>query len=164
MVGLAYMIISEQTLLQKDIYGVEYGVFHFMFANTKEPWWYNIPGIRIYFYMMSLPAFYCFVAFIELLSYYATGYDNNGKYLIKRSKLKKTLFTTFFACLGAFLVVYSIFLVLVMVWAILGAVMNPSIFLPYAAAAGTLLIFVKMKFSYVTSFHKKIMTKVDNIV
>lgn len=111
-----------------------------------------------------MTGFYFLVAFTELISYYATGYDNNGKFLIKRSRLKKTLFTCFFATLGAFLVVYSIMILMIIVWAILGAVMNPSIFLPYAAAAGTLLAVVGTKMSSVEGFHKKIKIKVDNLI
>jgi len=133
-------------------------------ASPKEPWWLEIPDIRYYFYANCLTAFYFLVAFIELISYYATGYDNNGKYLIKRSKMRVVLFVFFFGCLGIFLVVYSIVIVLVIVWAILGAVMNPSIFLPYAAAAGTLMAVVGAKLANVEGFHKKIKIKVDNLI
>jgi len=35
----------------------------------------------------------------------------------------------------------------VLVWALLGAILNPTAYLAYAAAAGTFIVFVTVKFT-----------------
>ena len=48
--------------------------------------------------------------------------------------------TFVFACICLFVMAACGYVILVLVWAMLGAILNPSIFLPYAAAAATMMV------------------------
>ena len=64
-----------------------------------------------------------------------TGYDNNGKFPIKYSCMKKFISIMFEILLSIFLFVYFAMGWFAFVWCLLSAVLNPSKFLPYSAAA-----------------------------
>ena len=77
----------------------------------------------------STPEFTRSSRLCELISFYTVGYDNNGKYLIKRTLPKRILQYSFHLFLAGYILIYAIFAVLVIVWSILGAIMNPSKYL-----------------------------------
>ena len=101
---------------------------------------------------------------MEVLSFYLTGYDNNGKFPVRYSLVKKVLMFAFYTTLGLFLFLYFAMLWFVLVWVLLSAILNPSVFLPYTAAALALmatlsakLIFYRKKYAtVVTDFTCKI--------
>jgi hypothetical protein len=107
---------------------------------------------------------YFIIGLTELISYYAVGYENNGKFLIKRSRPKKIIQYSFYFFIGVFALIYMMYIVFVLVWWILGAVMNPSKYLPYASASATLIIFIKVKLNRLDSFEKYIVGKADEII
>ncbi len=83
-----------------------------------------------------------------MLSFYLTGYDNNGKYPVKYSMSKRIIMISFYVTVGFFLFIYVAMLWFALVWALLAAILNPSVFLPYTAAALTLIATFTAKFVY----------------
>jgi len=45
------------------------------------------------------------------------------------------------------LFILLVFIALILIWAILGAILNPTAYMAYAAAAGTFIVFVQVKIS-----------------
>jgi hypothetical protein len=68
-----------------------------------------------------------------------TGYDNNGKFNVLYTVPKRFIMLSFYFALGFFLYLYISLLWFALVWAVLAAIFNPSVFLPYTAAALTLI-------------------------
>ena len=59
---------------------------------------------------------YLLFAYVEVLSFYLTGYDNNGKFPVRYSLVKKVLMFAFYTTLGLFLFLYFAMLWFVRVW------------------------------------------------
>ena len=86
------------------------------------------------------------IALLELVSFYLTGYDNNGRFPVKLSLPKKVLTYAFTILVAIFLFLYFAMFWFILVWAILAAVLNPSKYLPYTAAAMTLFATIVAKY------------------
>jgi hypothetical protein len=143
---LSYSLVMEKTLIQEDFHGEYYHFGHLLNPSKKEPWWSEVPNVEIFFFAQIFTGIYLFFGLFELVSFYAVGYENNGKYLIKRSRFKKLIQYPFYFCIGVCCFIYLMYIVFVLVWWILGAVMNPAKYLPYASASATLVVFVMTKF------------------
>ena len=136
--------------------------------NRLDPWWNRTPYVTIVEYIHIYALVYLVFAYIEVLSFYLTGYENNGKFPVKYSILKKYFMYAFYSTLGIFLFLYIAMLWFVIVWALLAAILNPSVFLPYTAAAlaliGTIsarLIFYRVKYTdLINTFGKVIEEKI----
>jgi hypothetical protein len=85
-------------------------------------------------------------ALLELVSYYLTGYDNHGKFTVRYTFMKRVLLLTFYFLLLFFLLAYFSMLWFALVWAVLASIFNPSVYLPYSAAALTLMATVTSKY------------------
>ena len=118
----------------------------------------------MFFYLLWFVALFYFIAFLELSSYYTVGYDNNGKFTIKKTFLKKLLSNLFLFLLALFTWLYVVMLVLVLSWSILGAIINPSKFLPYASASATFLMFIKSRLQSIENFIKDVYKELDDLI
>lgn len=88
---------------------------------------------------------YLVLAYVELLSFYLTGYDNQGKFPVTYTFLKRVLMFAFYFTVAFFLFIYTAMMFFILVWAVLAAILNPSVFLPYTAAALTLFATIGAK-------------------
>ena len=131
--------------------------FDFYTTNRLDPWWDNTPDFAVFAYIHIYVLFYLIFAYVELLSFYLTGYDNQGKFPVEYTKAKRFFMVAFYISMGLFLFLYVAMLWFALVWAILAAILNPSIMLPYTAAALTLIATITAKFV----FYK---TKFENTV
>ena len=75
-----------------------------------------------------------------------TGLDNNGKFPIKFKLEKRIIMITFYVLLGIFIFYYVAMLWFAFVWCLLSAILNPSRFLPYTAAALALIGTITAKY------------------
>lgn len=51
-----------------------------------------------------------------------------------------------------------------MVWSILGAILNPAKYLPYASASVTMIMFLRSKLQNISDFQSMIYEKLDEVV
>ena len=56
------------------------GFYDFYSTNRLDPWWYNTPGLDIIAYIHISVGVYLVFAYLEVFSFYLTGYDNQGKF------------------------------------------------------------------------------------
>lgn len=164
MVFMAYLTLAERTQFKADFYSTYYTIQHLARAEASSPWWNEVEDIHIFFYLLYFIAFFYFIAFLELSSYYTNGYDNNGKFTIKKTFLKKFVSNTFLLLLAIFTWAYMMMMVLILSWSILGAIINPSKFLPYASASSTFLFFIKSRLSSIEKFVKDVYKELDDII
>ena len=143
---ITYLALCEMTRLQSDVHGEILTFFDFYSTNKLDPWWNNIP----YFEYAALTHIYVLVylifAFIELISFFMTGYDNNGKFPIQFTFIKKFTSMAYYILLGIFIFFYFAMVWFAFVWCLLSAILNPSKFLPYTAAGLALIATVATKY------------------
>jgi len=101
--------------------------------------------LRIILYIHIYVLLYLFVVFLELISFYITGFNNNGRFPTRLSFLRKALTTFLNIILAIFLFMYYAMFWLIMTWSLLGAILNPSKFLPYATSVLTLFAVISAK-------------------
>jgi len=78
---------------------------------------------------------------IELICYYATGARDTGKYVVSRTWQRIISTYSFWAMIILFVGIYTAYLSMILVWCILGAVLNPQKFLPFATGAVVIIGF-----------------------
>ena len=90
--------------------------------------------------------------------------ESRGRYRIKRTLPKKIVQFSLWIMIAVYLCLYFAYITIVLVWFMLGAVLNPHKYLPYASATATLLMFIKTKRDYVRSFYQIVKDKVISLV
>jgi hypothetical protein len=105
-----------------------------------------------------------FFALIELVSYYAVGHLDTGKYPVKKTLLKKIIVLIFWILISLYLAIFSAMVILVLTWSLLGAVLNPNRFLPAASGSVTFITFVLAKFTFMKHLNEKLQEGVGDIV
>jgi hypothetical protein len=144
-----FLALCEMTTFQGDVFARSVTFFDFYTTNRLDPWWNTTPYIRevalIHLYVLG----YLIFALVELVSFYLAGYDNNGKFNVKFTLMKKFFMYSFYLSLCFFLLLYFSMLWFALVWAILASIFNPSVYLPYSAAALTLVATVTSKYQQI---------------
>ena len=100
----------------------------------------------------------------QLMSYYCTSLKISGAKRIKKTRCKAILDGSFLICIGILSFIYSIYFSLVLVWFILGAVLNPREFLAYGTAAVTFYAFIGTKISEFNKLTALIQTNIIDYV
>ena len=96
---------------------------------------------------------YWVFSFIDLISYYVFtplkygGYSEFGKALDYVPKWASVIQKISWCYILILLMLVAMYISLILVWALLGAILNPNAYLAYASAAGTLITFVTAKYS-----------------
>ena len=109
---------------------------------SKITWAFCIIGIT----------YWCF-AFIDLLSYYIytplryAGFSEMGKAQEDIPGWAKVIQKISWVYVLLILMVVAMYICLILVWALLGAILNPNAYLAYASGASTLVTFVTAKYS-----------------
>ena len=130
------------------MYGRSSTFYDFYTTNRLDPWWNNVPYFSTAAYIHIYVIFYLFFAYVELLSFYLTGLENNGKFPVFYTGVKRFFMIAFYILIGIFLFLYVAMLVFAVVWALLAAILNPSVFLPYTAGALAVLGTLTAKFVF----------------
>ena len=143
---------------------------------TKTPWnvFYKV------WEMSNMTTCFCIMAFvyglfslIDLVFYYLNiSFPLDTLKLFRKNKRKRRAlycFAPFFLAFEwsfLFLVVALLtgYICLVLVWALLGAILNPSAYLAYAAAAGTFITYVNVKIVQLKELHKLGLSAIQEIL
>jgi hypothetical protein len=83
----------------------------------------------------------------ELCSFYSTSPGNDGRFKIKFTQIKQWSQRLFYETLAVLLFMLFSMLWFALTWAVLAAIFNPSIYLPYSAGSLTLMVTLKAKYS-----------------
>ena len=161
---ITFLALCEMTTISKDIYARPITFYDFYATNKLDPWWNNTPYITIAAYIHIYVLVYLFFAFVELISFYLTGLDNQGKFPVRYSFVKKFFMYCFYALMGFFCFLYVAMLWFAFVWAVLAGVLNPSVFLPYTAAALTLIATITAKYAYFKAKFDDLYTNFEAVV
>ena len=142
---ITFEALCEMTTLNADVYQRRVNFFDFFNTNRLDPWWNAVPYLLPVAYLHIYVLVYLFFAYVEVLSFYLTGLDNNGKFSVHYTHIKKFFMYGYYLSVSVFLFLYIAMLWFALVWAVLASILNPSVFLPYTAAALTLVATITAK-------------------
>lgn len=104
-----------------------------------------------YYYTLQLFLFICFIISYVIFRYMDFPQEN---FFLKEKQIKKKKFSKYFQMFfRAVMWLFSLFsiyvlicyFIVVLLWLLLGAIINPTNFLPYATAAATFIVIVSVK-------------------
>lgn len=149
---------------QGDVFAKTLTIMDFFSVNRMDPWWENVPNVEIVIYIHAYIMVYLFFAYLEIFSYYLTGFYNNGKYVIQYSFMRRFIMINFYIGIGFFLFLYVLMLIFTIQWGILGAIFNPTALLPYSAAIVTFIATVGAKFNFFKKKYENLSVEIEIIV
>ena len=146
LLAVAWSLIQINTINQ-NIFTY---VFRFsdIFNSSSYNFWFDDLTGKIYFYIVSgLWCLFFMIGLIELIWYYATGARDTGKYVVRRTWPRYIITILFWVMIFIFIAIYTAYISMILVWWILGAVLNPQKFLPFSTGAIVIIGFWGMIYS-----------------
>jgi hypothetical protein len=145
-------ILFEHDAVRADIHYRYFTVSDVINPSSTNFWLYDVSyGWTMYFTFTVTLSFY-FFGILEMISFYFAGFADTGRYPVKNSIPKKILVGLFWFFFFIIISVYMIYIGLVLVWAILGAVLNPSKYLAWGMGSATFMLFVNSKVTNLNDF------------
>ena len=162
--ALTVWSLQQINLIQQNIYDRVYTINDMIYPSYYDFWFNDLAAKPIIWIVVGLSAFYIIFGLIELTSYYATGARDNGKYIVERSICKRISVFSFWLMIIVFLVVYTAYTSVMLGWWILGAIITPEKFLPFATTAAVIFIFVTSMYTRLKKLHKGLKEAVSETV
>lgn len=108
-------------------------------------WWHITGTTSLMAAMLIFTLILEAIFLLQLVSYYCTSLKISGVKRVKKTRCKAIIDGVFLFTTEALCFIYSLYFSLVLVWFILGAVLNPQEFLAYGTAAVTFYAFIGVK-------------------
>ena len=151
--ALTWSLIQINTI-NSDIYAMVFNFLDIFNASSFEFWLTNMSGILLFYVMGGLCGMFFLSGLLELLSFYATGPRDTGKYIVQKSWIKWFTTILFWVLLLLFIGLYTAYISVILVWCILGAVLNPQKFLPMAVGAVVIIVFAVILYTQLKHVNK----------
>jgi len=150
--------------IEEDVYKYSFGITDVFYASSYDFWINHLSGILLWYIMGGLCGLFFISGLIELISFYATGARDTGKYIVFKSWIKWVVTITFWILLISFIGMYSAYISVILVWSILGAVLNPQKFLPMAVGAIVIIAFSFLLYTRLKQINKSLEGMVGSTV
>jgi hypothetical protein len=122
-------------IIRDDIYAPIYSL-NDVFNSSSYDFWLDSPDIQYVFYIFgATTVLFIITGLLELICFFATEEKDVGKYEVKKTLSRAIISNAFWLMLLFYIAVYIFYFGIVIVWSILGAVLNPEKFLPTASGA-----------------------------
>lgn len=156
--------VVERSFLTPNVDSHTFTIGDVLSPNSVSPWWETTnSGILMLIFLLIFLIFYV-LALFELMSYYATFYSFTGSIKIYKTGCKKCLSNSFYTYFVILFVMYVGYICLVALWMVLGAILNPNKFLPFATAVATFVMFVATKVKALNDLTNNIEDKIQQFV
>ena len=137
---VTWSLLQIQSINQ-DIYAYVFTISDVAYSSSYNFWYNSLPYRLIFFVILILWGWFSFVGLIELVWHYLTGARDTGKFIVTRTFSRKVITSLFNVWVMIFLILYTASLSMILVWWILGAILNPQKFLPMALGSAVFVGF-----------------------
>ena len=151
-------------IINQDIYAQVYTLDDVFNPSSYDFWFNSLNGQVIFLVLFALTGWFFFTGLIELICHYATGARDTGKLVVTRTCPRWVTTSTFYLSMTVFTVLYTAYLSLILVWSILGAILNPAKFLPTAAGSAVFITFCVFIFAKLRQIEKTLKDVVSRCV
>ena len=151
-IPLLILLAATWTLIQIDTVNQDIYAYVFKFkdifnSSSYNFWFDHMTGKAYFFTVAGLGWFFFISGLFELIWYYATGARDTGKYIVTKTWPRWIISNAFWIIIIVFIGIYTAYISMMLVWCILGAILNPQKFLPMAAGAVVVIGFCTMIYS-----------------
>ena len=128
-------------VINQDIYSIVFTIDDLFNPSSYEFWFSSLNGKVLFYILFGLWAWFFLTGLIELIWHYATGARDTGKFVVTRTCPRWVTTIAFYLSTTVFTILYTAYLSMILVWCILGAILNPNKFLPTAAGSAVFIAF-----------------------
>ena len=153
-VGVPFLILLAVTwsliqikTINEDINADIFTINDIFNSSSYNFWLDSMYGQNFFYIISGICWLFFLTGLIELIWYYATGARDTGKYIVSRTWQRWIATGSFWIMVLIYIGIYTAYLSMVLVWCILGAVLNPQKFLPFATGAVVIIGFWAMIYS-----------------
>ena len=150
--------------IDQDIYAVVFDINDVFYSSSYALWITSISYKLVLYIIFCVCSLFFISGLIELICHYATGARDTGKYIVTRTWLRWIATGFFNINIILFIIFYTAFISMVLVWCILGAILNPEKFLPTAAGSAVFITFCVLIFSKIKKIEKNLQDVVSKWV
>ena len=150
--------------IDQDIYAVVFDINDVFYSSSYDFWLNSLHEKVVFYVIFGLCSWFFLCGFIEVICHYATGARDTGKYIVKRTWLRWMTTGIFYINILIFIMIYTAYISVILIWCILGAILNPQKFLPSAAGSGVFITFCILIFSRIKKIEKTLQEVVSKWV
>jgi hypothetical protein len=151
-------------LINSGVYQSVFGLGDIFNSSSYDFWYDHIEGKAFLMALLLLSGLLFLIGLIELISFYCTKQINVGRYPVVKSKVKRITSNLFWIMILIFFAIYIAYGSVILIWCILGAVLNPQKFLPMAIGALVFIAFSYRLYSRLTDAHSYILSQANSEV
>jgi len=150
--------------IKSGVYSSVFDLGDVFMSSSYEFWYDRMEGKGYFKCLLILGVLFFSTGLIELISFYCTKHINVGKYPVVKGTLKRLTSGLFWLMIMIFFAIYVAYGSIILIWCILGAVLNPQKFLPMAIGSIVFIAFSYRLYSKLTDVHNYVMNKVNTEV
>ncbi|CAI2386021.1 unnamed protein product [Moneuplotes crassus] len=131
--------LQQVDKVKSDIYAPTFGLSDVFSASSTDHWFNYLEFYWIFYAFLSLALLFILSGLAEFICFIATDGSDTGRYSVIKTIPRWIISTIFWCMLYLYIGMYVAYFGVVLLWCILGAILNPHTFLPLASAAGVII-------------------------
>lgn len=144
---ISWFIVAS-TVLEPSLTGKNFTIQDVLRPNSERRWWVQTGTEGIMLMVLLFTLAFTVIAVFSLISYYATSVQISGTLKVQKTRCKQIIDIVFWVFIIFISAIYISYVNGVLMWFVLGAILNPNEFLQYATAVITFYLFLVTKISY----------------
>ncbi|CAI2361318.1 unnamed protein product [Moneuplotes crassus] len=152
--------ILQINYVRSDIYAPTFGFEDLFFPSSTEFWLDHLNFKWAFYTYIGIGIIFVFIGILEFICFLATDKEDTGKYPVIKTGPRWIISSFFWLLLCFYAGVYIAYIGIVLLWCILGAILNPEAFLPLASGASVIIGYFLYFYNIISNIEKTL----DNIV
>ena len=156
--------LLQINVINSDVYAPVFELSDIFNSSYYSFWLSDMSAKGIFYTLGALCLLFVFFGLIELVCFFATIDRDTGKYAVSKTWPRWIISSFFWVMVLIFAGFYVAYISVILLWCILGAVLNPEKFLPIATGAMVILVFLGLMYSKLSYIDKTLKEVVSNVV
>lgn len=156
--------VVENSFLVSQTNVRSYTIMDVLMPNSLSPWWSTTHSGVLMLVFVLIFLLYYILALFDLSSYYATFFSFTGSIRIEKTCCRKALYGSFYIYFLILVAIYIAYISCVALWMVLGAIINPNKFLPFATSVMTFALFLVTKYKAMNELINNLETKLQEYI
>ena len=148
-------------IINGDIYDPVYDMNDFFSSSYYSFWWSHISYGWVLYIFGGLSIIFIIIGLAELVWYFATAERDTGKYIVSKTLPRWIVSGMFWIVIIFYVALYIGYFSIILIWSILGAILNPEKFLPIATGAAVIIGFLLLMYSKLSNLNKSLLEVVS---
>ena len=149
MVFIFAFVTGEISQIQSEVGARTFEWTALIIPDSKHFWITENVSSTATILLLVFVCIYYIAALFELISYYCTCFENFGRFEVHETRPKFFQRIVYWAFLFILFGAYAPYIIIVLSWCILGAILNPAKFLPYATMALAFSYYIYAKYKQI---------------